>query len=174
MKTDCVRISLFFSTYVAFPSGTSYNIMAFEICKFPWCCSSVLWPLPIYWMWIVHHINANLQSIREALCCVVLCPKLSNFDSSATCPLLLQSFLQYLHIHQLIESAQSTKYIVFVWVSSLKIPPRTPADPLSNHITHPFHPSSHNFWNIGNSKRRKIWQLQGRMPWGLWCWSFGV
>ena len=134
----------------------------------------VLWPLPIYWMWIVHHINANLQSIREALCCVVLCPKLSNFDSSATCPLLLQFFLQYLHIHQLIESAQSTKYIVFVWVSSLKIPPRTPADPLSNHITHPFHPSSHNFWNIGNSKRRKIWQLQGRMPWGLWVWSFGV
>ena len=120
----------FFSTYVAFPSGTSYNIMVFEICKFPWCCSSVLWPLPIYWMWIVHHINANLQSIREALCCVVLCPKLSNFDSSATCPLLLQSFLQYLHIHQLIVSAQSTKYIVFIWwVSSLKIPlglPQTP------------------------------------------------
>ena len=89
------------STYVAFPSGTSYNIMAFEICKFPWCCSSVLWPLPIYWMWIVHHINANLQSIRKALCCVHVRPKLSNFDSSATCPPLLQSSLQYLHIHQL-------------------------------------------------------------------------
>ena len=118
-------------------------------------------------------ISMPIYNLWERLC-VVLCPKLSNFDSSATCPLLLQSFLQYLHIHQLIESAQSTKYIVFVWVSSLKIPPRTPADPLSNHITHPFHPSSHNFWNIGNSERRKIWQLQGRMPWGLWVWSFGV
>ena len=154
MKTDCVRISLFFSTYVAFPSGTSYDIMAFEICKFPWCCSSVLWPLPIYWMWIVHHINANLQSIREALCCVV--PKIVQFwfFCHVSAPSPLQSSVQYLHV-------------IFMWVSSLNVPPRTPADPRQTILLTHSVPKVTIFKTLGIVREEKHDSL------GLWTWSLG-